>query len=103
MVLDYKKIDLFGKLLFETILLIPPFKKGGRQFTSAENREAYQCAKVRIHVERCIERLKRFEIMTFVPYFQLSHMDKILACICFVCNCFPDLIQDHSVPENDVL
>ena len=27
MVLDYKKINLFGKLLFETILLIPPFKK----------------------------------------------------------------------------
>ncbi len=84
------------------ILVIPPFRKGSRQFSSAENKEAYQCAKVRIHVERCIERLKRFEIMTFVPYFQLPHMDKILACICFTCNCFPDLIQENAM-DNEVI
>ena len=27
MILDYKTIDLFGKMLFETVILKPPFKK----------------------------------------------------------------------------
>ena len=27
MILDYKKIDLFGKIVFETVILKPPHKK----------------------------------------------------------------------------
>ncbi len=32
-------------------LVMPPFKRGNRQFSSFENSQSYQCSSVRIHVE----------------------------------------------------
>ena len=43
------------------LLVMPPFKSGNTQFTEAQNEESYKIARVRIHVERCIARLKYFE------------------------------------------
>ena len=45
-------------------LNIPPFLHCNQQFTSAEVAETQQIAAVRIHVERAIERIKRFKIFS---------------------------------------
>ena len=75
------------------LLVMPPFKSGDRQFSEKQNKDGYECASVRIHVERCIARMKIFEILNFLPSYLLPHLDKILVVISFFCNCFPDLIQ----------
>ena len=75
------------------ILVMPPFKSKNRQFSQRENRQGYECTSVRIHVERAIERMKRFEILSFIPNHLIKNMDEILIVIGFLCNNYPDLIQ----------
>jgi hypothetical protein len=53
----------------------------------------YECASVRIHVERAICRMKYFKILDFVPNHLLSQFDKVLVTVAGLCNCFPDLIK----------
>ena len=74
---------------------MPPFKKGELQFTHKQNETGYQCASVRIHVERAIARMKYFKILKFLDHSLLPKVDKILLCIAFMCNNFPDLIQEE--------
>ena len=41
---------------------MPPCKCGEEQFTTEENEVAYNISKLRVHVERCIRRMKVFEV-----------------------------------------
>ena len=77
------------------ILVMPPFATAGRQFTELENKAGYQCASVRIHIERCIERLKRFDILSGRPLkmTMMKHIDDILLVTAFLVNMYPDLIK----------
>jgi len=75
------------------VLVMPPFKSGSKQFSEQENKSGYQIASVRIHVERCIARLKVFEILNFLPTHMLAYIDKILVILSFINNCSPDLIR----------
>ena len=43
---------------------MPPCKCGEEQFTTEENEVAYNISKLRVHVERCIRRMKVFEVST---------------------------------------
>lgn len=74
-------------------LVMPPFKRGTRQFSDFENTEGYKCASVRIHVERAIRRLKYFEILNFLSNDLLFHIDKIIVVVAFLCNSMSDLIK----------
>ena len=47
-------------------LNIPPFRQGQRQFTPDELTKTKKIAAVRIHVERAIQRLKQFKLLTGV-------------------------------------
>ena len=78
---------------------MPPFKKGGLQFSSSQNRECYNIASVRIHVERAIGRLKLFKILTFVDHCMIKHLDKILICLAYTVNNFGPLIKEGK--KND--
>ncbi len=49
------------------LLVMPPFKRGSRQFSSKENKDGYECASVRVTVERAVRRLKGFKIMKVIP------------------------------------
>ncbi len=75
------------------ILVMPPLASGERQFSSTENEQGFQCATVRIHVERAIRRMKQFKILHFLPIHMFQYVDKILVLIAFVCNCYNDLIK----------
>ena len=74
-------------------LVMPPFKRGNRQFSESENKEGYKCSSLRIHVERAIRRLKYFQILTFLTNDLVPHMDKLIVVIAFICNNMPDLIK----------
>ena len=76
-------------------LVMPPFKRGNRQFSESENKEGYKCSSLRIHVERAIRRLKYFQILTFLSNDLVPHMDKLIVVIAFLCNNMPDLIKSN--------
>ena len=75
-------------------IVMPPFKRGQNQFSTDENVEGYKCARVRIHVERAIGRMKTFQILQFLPYNLLPYIDKILTVIAFIYNNMPDMIKE---------
>ncbi|KAL1478940.1 hypothetical protein MTO96_052250 [Rhipicephalus appendiculatus] len=70
------KCDLQSK---DVTLVMPPFAKANQQFTKAEMDETYKVASHRIHVERCIQRMKSFSILTerLTPELK-CHIDKIV-------------------------
>ncbi len=76
-------------------LVMPPFKRGERQFSDSENTEGFKCSSLRIHVERAIRRLKYFNILSFLTTDLIPHIDKINVVIAFLCNNMPELIRTH--------
>ncbi|KAJ8412664.1 hypothetical protein AAFF_G00116150 [Aldrovandia affinis] len=58
-------------------LNIPTFLVNG-QFTMEEINHNRLVASARIHVERSIQRLKTFAILTYIPYQYKKHVNKIL-------------------------
>ena len=77
-------------------LVIPPHKTGNFQFTAQQNTFGYQVAKLRVHVERAIARIKIYEILDFVTHDLEPYMDYILPVICFLSNNQSDLIKPKS-------
>ena len=63
-------------------------------FVTNENEEGYKCARVRIHVERVIGRMKTFQILQFLPYNLLPSIDKILIVISFLHNNMSEMIKE---------
>ena len=75
-------------------LNIPPFLSGRPQLTKAEVREAQSIASVRIHVERAIQRIKKFrQIRNEIPLVLHGSVNQIWTVACLLCNFMPPLIQ----------
>ena len=72
---------------------MPPFRRGNRQFTTAENQYGYEVASVRIHIERVIQRMKIFDILHNYPRSMIKYCDCIINIIAFIVNMFPDIIR----------
>lgn len=68
-------------------LEMPPFGKMNEQFTAAQVAETYKVASHRIHVERCIQRVKTFGILRdhLTPELR-HHADKIIRICCVLVN-----------------
>ena len=47
-------------------LNIPPFKRAGQQMVLEDVQKTQQIAKVRIHIERLMERIKEFNVLSEV-------------------------------------
>jgi hypothetical protein len=79
------------------LIVMPPFRQSsGRQFTEVENRECYNVASVRIHVERAIQRMKLFDILKDMENSLLPQVDMILVSISYICNNFRPLINEKQ-------
>ena len=74
--------------------MMPPLKKGqkGFQFTKRQAEDGYKIASVRIHIERAIERMKRFQFLDFVRPEMRDYFDSGLVIIAAVSNLSNDLI-----------
>lgn len=63
------------------------------KFTKEEVIEGYQIASVRIHVERAIQRVKTFKILSHINIEFLPKIDKIMRIACALANTKEPLIK----------
>lgn len=75
-------------------LNIPCFLAGRDQLTVAEVKESQTIASVRIHVERAIQRIKKFRVLrNEIPLTLHGSVNQIWTVCCLLCNFMPPLIQ----------
>lgn len=74
--------------------LVMPLFPSGAQFTDSEVEATYQTASVRIHVERVIQRVKIFSIVTQrIPYELTPCLDQIMHVLCVLTNLKPGIFS----------
>lgn len=75
-------------------LKIPAFTKGKSQLSQEEIEKTRNLARVRIHVERAIGRLKAFRILnTAMPLSMVPHIDSVMVIVASICNLQNNLIS----------
>ena len=75
-------------------LAIPSFTKGVKQLSMKNVENSRRLARVRIHVERMMERLKNFKILAgILPLSLVPHIDNIVMISAAVSNLQPGLIK----------
>ena len=68
-------------------LNLPPFLESRSQFSAAEVQQTKMIAKVRIHVERAIRRIKEFHIFdSDVPLSTLGSINQLYTVVCLLTN-----------------
>ena len=72
--------DLLSKLGVE--LNIPPFLEGRQQLPVEEVQKGRKIASLRIHVERCIGRIKNFAILKGALPISMARLSNQIVCIC---------------------
>ena len=78
-------------------LNIPSFLEGRNQFTLAEVKESQTIASVRIHIERTIQRIKRYKIIRNEISLSLhGSVNQIWTIICLLANFQSPLIKDKE-------
>ena len=78
-------------------LYMPLFTKGQSQFTKQKVPKPQAIAKARIHVERAIERVKRFRIFnSVIPLTMKDLLDDIVLVCSALTNLMPPLIQNRG-------
>jgi len=79
-------------------LYIPPFKDAP-QFTSDQVQETFGVARARIHVERAINRIKRFGILSFIPQSCAPYASEIFQVCASLTNFQAPLLKSHEDDE----
>ncbi|XP_066590513.1 uncharacterized protein [Prorops nasuta] len=95
-------IDNSGKTCF---IIIPPFLQQNKGFAKQETDLTYNIAKVRIHVERIMQRLRTYRILDKIPQHLFTNIDDILHMCCVLVNLQPPIIFEVSevIKENEVI
>ena len=76
------------------VLNIPCFLAGRDQLTAAEVKESQSIASVHIHVERAIQRVKKFRVLrNEIPRSFHGSVNQIWTVCCMLCNFMTPLIQ----------
>lgn len=82
-------------------LNMPPFLEGRQQLSSDEVERGRKIASLRIHVERCIGRIKNFGILKGTIPISMARLSNQIVCICgYLSNFQPALVP---VPNSDPL
>lgn len=82
-------------------LNIPAFLAGRDQLTKAEVKESQTIASVMIHVERAIQRIKKFRQLRNEICLSLhGSINQIWTVACLLCNLLPPLIKDDCVNKS---
>ncbi|XP_070560942.1 uncharacterized protein [Ptychodera flava] len=81
-------------------LNIPPFTRGKTQLSQKEIERGRQISYLRIHVERAIERIKRFRILQGVfPLKRIHLLNDIITVCAAITNLLPPLVVDQVQSE----
>ncbi|KAK8759106.1 hypothetical protein V5799_003262 [Amblyomma americanum] len=83
----------------QATLVMPPFATSP-QFTESEVDATYETASVRIHVERVIQRLKIFQILTNrIPHELAGYVDDILHVVAVITNVKPGIFAKNDCSD----
>ncbi|XP_077486390.1 uncharacterized protein LOC144097598 [Amblyomma americanum] len=83
----------------QATLVMPPFATSP-QFTESEVDATYETASVRIHVERVIQRLKLFQILTNrIPHELAGYVDDILHVVAVITNVKPGIFAKNDCSD----
>ena len=85
-------IDKSGK---KVVLIMPPFLEKKTEFSKEETEETYSIARVRIHVERIMQRLRTYQILNKIPEFLFNSVDDIVHVCCVLVNLQPPIIAEQ--------
>ena len=78
-------------------MYMPPFTKDQPQFTKGKVRQGQAIAKARIHVERAIQRVKRFRIFnSVIPLTMADILDDIVIVCSALTNLMAPLIRGNK-------
>ena len=83
------------------LVIMPPVRRQKRQLNPSQRRENLKVAVERVHVERGIERLRRFKVMKFMSHHMYKHCNKLLVILSYTVNLFPPLIRDPNCTYNE--
>ena len=83
------------------LVIMPPVRRQKRQLNPKQRNENLKVAIDRVHVERGIERLRRFKVMKFMSHHMYKHCNKLLVILSYTVNCFPALIRDPNCIYNE--
>lgn len=86
-------IDKSGKKI---ILLMPPFLKNKGEFSQEETEDTYKTARLRIHVERIMQRLRTYRVLDKIPEYLFTHMDDIIHICSVLVNLQPPIISTEK-------
>jgi len=76
------------------ILEIPAFTKGKSQLSASEVDGSRQIANVRIHIERVIGRMRKFNILnTIIPISQVDLLNDMMVCVSGLVNISPKIVS----------
>lgn len=89
-------IDTSGKKIN---IIMPPFLEKKNEYSKAETLETYSVARVRIHVERIMQRLRTYQILNKIPENLLHSIDEILHICCVLVNLQPPILSNKQDKE----
>lgn len=80
-------------------LIAPPFTRKcsygkNKRLNASEIIKTRKIAHLRIHVERAIERLKRWDVLHHIPLRSVPVTSELIAVIAAFCNLLPPLVED---------
>ncbi|KAJ8664905.1 hypothetical protein QAD02_006567 [Eretmocerus hayati] len=87
------KIDEEGK---QVMVVLPPFLEKNNAFTKEETDKTYSVAKVRIHVEQIMQRIRAYKIMDKIPAHLFKSADKIFLMSCVLVNLQPPIFDEKT-------
>lgn len=87
-----KIIDNDGK---KCLIVMPPFLEKKKEFSEAETKSTYNIARVRIHVERIIQRLRTYHILNKITENLFNCLDDIIHVCCVLVNLQQPIIAEE--------
>ena len=82
-------------------LVMPPMCRQKRHFSKHQNEEGYRISSLRIHVERAIQRIKRFGVLKFIEWPMLRHLNMLLVVLAYCVNNLDPLIAEKKTESVD--
>lgn len=77
-------------------LIRPPFKRKNKQMSASDANETKSIAAARIHVERAIQRIKIFKIMSGpIPWKMAPYFDNIAIIVASIVNLSPPILGEN--------
>lgn len=93
-----RTLDEKGK---KVLIVLPPFLEKKGEFTKEETQNTYNIARVRIHVERIMQRLRTHQILNKIPHYLFSSIDDIVHICSVLVNLQPPIIAENKANDSN--